>query len=333
MKFLNQLDLENLINNQVEESLYLDYKAADALQKEERKKIELTKDVSAFANSDGGTIIYGIKEFSESSKKHLPEKIDPLERKTINKEWIEQVINSGISPRIYGIIITPIIIDNEHDKVVYVVEIPKSNLGHQALDKKYYKRFNFESQAMFDYEIRDIMNRNKFPEINLKLTIIQETMEITKSSLLDSFKPTPFENKKEYRVNNTLIVKVNNVGKLFASYVNCYLDIPASLLDESSYKYYESYNKDGVLYKKLFCKNIIREIKEVKLVLNNYHNEYWPSRYDPILPGTSFVLDRIQLNENLREQNEVIFFKIYADNSPEITGEVNLADVPKVIKS
>jgi hypothetical protein len=34
----------------------------------------------------GGTIIYGIKEFDDIDKRHLPEKIDPINRTDISKE-------------------------------------------------------------------------------------------------------------------------------------------------------------------------------------------------------------------------------------------------------
>ena len=140
MKIQDISDIENLILNQVEENVHLDYKAADALQKTAGIKKEVSKDISAFANSDGGIVIYGVKEFTESAKKHLPEKIDPIDRNLISKEWLEQVINSNISPRIDGIKITPISIHTVKDKVVYVVEIPKSNTAHQAGDQRYYKK-------------------------------------------------------------------------------------------------------------------------------------------------------------------------------------------------
>ncbi len=88
--------IQSYIKNQVEESINLDYKAADALQKTDGKKREISKDVSAMANSAGGVIIYGVKEFNQSDKRHLPEKIDPVNRTDISKEWLEQVINSNI---------------------------------------------------------------------------------------------------------------------------------------------------------------------------------------------------------------------------------------------
>jgi hypothetical protein len=46
-------DLQTLILNGTQESIELDYKACDALAQTEGKKNELSKDVSAFANSAG----------------------------------------------------------------------------------------------------------------------------------------------------------------------------------------------------------------------------------------------------------------------------------------
>ena len=149
--------LNSLIENKVEENLNLDYKAAASLDKQNNKTTEISKDVSALANSDGGILIYGIKE--NNVNKHLPERIDPINRKDFTKEWLEQIIQDKIRPRISEFKINPIEINNE--QVVYIVEVEKSNTAHQAFDKKYYKRFNFQSTAMYDYEIRDILNRNK----------------------------------------------------------------------------------------------------------------------------------------------------------------------------
>lgn len=152
--------IEELISTGVEENLNLDYKAADALAKTDGKKAEISKDVSAFANSGGGIIIYGVQEFTELAKRHLPEKINPIDRTVISKEWLEQVINSNMSPKINGLKIYPVTIGNvENNEVVYVVDIPQSNTAHQAKDKRYYRRYNFESVQMDDYEIKDIINR------------------------------------------------------------------------------------------------------------------------------------------------------------------------------
>lgn len=155
-------DIKSLITNEVEENVHLDYKAAGALAKEDKKRMEITKDVSAFANSDGGIIIYGVLE-----KDHRPDKITPVDGRTYTKEWLENVIQL-IQPRIEGITIYPIRIDNLENSV-YIVKIPRSdNAPHMAKDKKYYKRFNFKSEPMEDYEIKDLYNRVYTPNLKIE---------------------------------------------------------------------------------------------------------------------------------------------------------------------
>ena len=58
--------IQQLIRDSVEESLSIEYKSAGALGKSDTKKTEITKDVSAFANSTGGVLIYGIAEFQDA---------------------------------------------------------------------------------------------------------------------------------------------------------------------------------------------------------------------------------------------------------------------------
>jgi len=52
--------IQNFIKSEIEESLTLEYKSGEALEKTEHKKREITKDVSAMANSAGGLLIYGL---------------------------------------------------------------------------------------------------------------------------------------------------------------------------------------------------------------------------------------------------------------------------------
>ena len=96
--------LQNFITSEIEESLTLEYKAAEALDRNDTKKKEITKDVSAMANSAGGMIVYGISEFSDLEKRHLPERITPVDRRNYPREWVEQIIQA-IRPRIDGIVI------------------------------------------------------------------------------------------------------------------------------------------------------------------------------------------------------------------------------------
>lgn len=156
-------DIYDLIRNEVEENIHLDYKEARALGKDDTKKADITKDVSSFANADGGIIVYGVAE-----EDHKPKVIIPIDGKTFTKEWLENIIQQ-IQPRIDGVKIFPIRIDSDIEKSIYVVQIPRSaNAPHMARDHRYYKRINFQSVPMEDYEVKDTYNRVTPPDLVVK---------------------------------------------------------------------------------------------------------------------------------------------------------------------
>lgn len=155
-------DILSLIHNKVGEGTRLEYKACDALGKTDGVKKEISRDVSAFANSAGGTIIYGVTENSA----HEPEKIDSgFDPSDISGEWLEQVINSIIERRINGVIINPVALSKTNPgKVLYVVYIPESKLApHMAADDRFYRRFNFQRIRMKEYEVRNLMRQEHYP--------------------------------------------------------------------------------------------------------------------------------------------------------------------------
>lgn len=98
---------------------------------------------------------------STASKKqgHLPIKLDEgVPDDSVTREWLENVLTSGISPTIPDLRILQI--PGNTGRSYYAVGIPKSYSGpHQAPSKRYYKRYNFKSAPMDDYEIRDIQAR------------------------------------------------------------------------------------------------------------------------------------------------------------------------------
>jgi hypothetical protein len=152
-------DLLALIRDEVQESLTLDYKRSAALGKGNTERNNLSKDVSAFANSEGGMLIYGMEEDG-----HVPTAIDAgVDRALITKEWLESVIKTNIHPTIDRTLIKQVPLPSKStNAVAYVLEIGQANsrAPHQAFDHRYYKRFNFESTPMEDYEVRDLMRRS-----------------------------------------------------------------------------------------------------------------------------------------------------------------------------
>jgi len=156
--------VQKLVTDDVQEDIHLDYKHGLACAK--AKAAEISKDVSAFSNSDGGFLIYGVEE-----KDQHPVGIAGVANVEMTRERLEQIVNSNISPKIDGVIIRPI--PNGPDETIFVVRIPQSfRAPHQARDKKYYKRYNFESVPMEDYEIQDVRGRQRrlLPLVNVDLS-------------------------------------------------------------------------------------------------------------------------------------------------------------------
>lgn len=329
MKEYSKQYLEDLINNQVEENIQLEYKSSEALHNSPQKKKEISKDVSAMANSAGGKIIYGLKEFDEKSKRHLPKKITPILRENISKEWLEQVINSNIQPKISGLLITPINISN--NEVVFVVIIPQSNTVHQALDKRYYKRYNFESVAMENYEIKDILNRQRHPDIIIEFEIERTTYEKSKHPLTIPNSFTDLNAKKEMITDTLINIYFKNVGKVFAKYINGYVFLPYNICKEKKHINEENTTRmNDETYIKHYCENTIRDVVDVF----GGRVKYGSSRYDPLLPGLRLKSKSILLiNENYPSIDKTIYWELNADNAEIKKGSISTKNISFSIRS
>ncbi|MGI8642364.1 MAG: AlbA family DNA-binding domain-containing protein [Pyrinomonadaceae bacterium] len=290
----SEAKIQNFITGEIEESLTLEYKSAEALDRSDFKKKEITKDVSAMANAAGGLLIYGISEFSNLNERHLPEKITPVDRTKFPREWVEQIIQA-IRPRIDGIVIHSVSLSSGENDVVYIVEIPQSNTAHQASDHRYYKRFNFQAVPMEDYEVRDVMFREQTPDIVLNFLI-----EITS-----------LENRTFYN----LIIQARNVGSAFAQYVACLLDIPVAILHDIKNKINI---KDGGRFYRHRLFNLNQEFGD-----ENFKASF------PLLRNMAMSW-KIPLKEDFAEfdRNALeIKWIVYADNALPKEGKVNFSEI------
>ncbi|OAK66913.1 hypothetical protein A3K87_05045 [Variovorax paradoxus] len=92
-------DILRLIESAQSETDLLDYKRGEALGRQNDQRDALMKEVLGFANSGGGTLIYGVATFADRARKHLPERLAPVTDATVTVEWIQQMINSNSAPR------------------------------------------------------------------------------------------------------------------------------------------------------------------------------------------------------------------------------------------
>lgn len=194
-------DIQSLIDNEVEESVYLDFKQAEALdisnKKSDKVKEDIVKDVTAFANSDGGVIVYGVKE-----EKNKANQITPVDGNKCNTDRLTQIINTA-RPTIEKIEIFPIRIGGDISNSIYVVKIPRSlRAPHMSKDHKYYKRHNCISTVMEEYEVRDTFGRTVKPE----LSIFDATFEKLELQTLERLYD------QEFRID----IKIKNIGRVIA---------------------------------------------------------------------------------------------------------------------
>jgi predicted HTH transcriptional regulator len=175
-------DLQRLIDDSAEESINLEFKSAEALESKDHNKKEIAKDVSAFANSDGGIIIYGIKE-----QNHKAHSLTFIDGHRITKEWLEQVINSNIQQRIDGLLIFPIRRNQNIKETIYVVKIPASKSApHMTTEKKFYRRYNFESVYMEEYEVRRAYNQRSKTDLEIMEPLVEKKEYSSRASQINS---------------------------------------------------------------------------------------------------------------------------------------------------
>lgn len=320
----DEAKLLQYITDGIEESLNLDYKAAASLDRKGNKKKEITKDVSAMANSEGGIIIYGIAEYQDKENSHLPEKLDPVDRTQFSKEWLEHIINT-ISPKIDGVRIYPVNLSSGSNDVAYVVDIPQSNTAHQARDYRYYMRYNFESVPMEDYYVRDVMGRGQHPKIELEFEFLLST------SIFER------DNEVIRQMTDTYLrVSAVNRGSVYANYVNAYFTIPKYILPIPERLFGEQPSAEDYYTVELrqehetkYEDNTVREVIGTESIGMSIQARYGSARYDPILPER-WHRWFIDVRKDIRTTNLtdlVLDWAVFADNTPKLIGKRFLTDI------
>ena len=301
-------DLQRLIDNEVEESTILEYKSSFAVQNPKWRE-ELAKDISAMANSNGGSIVFGIKQKDIGNGNAIAHRLTPIPSSEMTKDKLSQLLSSNIQPIINNLEIT--YISESQEGGYFIVEIPQSNTAHQnRLTHIYYKRRNATVEAMEDYEIRDIMNRNKTPIIDLEFQLIKTTVSVIEKNY--NFFPTRgIQENKSQRIDYRLKYRPFNNGQILAKYINYFVYIPSDIVVDK-----EDLDMEGD-YCIVFGDNTTRDLVDISVG----QRKYGPVRYDPILPGIygsshgiDLCFDNVDIN-NL----PCIKYEMHADNAPSRT--------------
>lgn len=158
---LEEADIQFLINNDVRESVQLEFKQALDTSNEAKKM--LCRQVSALANSQGGYLIVGVTEDDgvADAINGIPKTVDS----TKTEEWVEQVLNSNITQRVAPLVMKVIDIETDPDNMVLVIHVPLSprapHMVTFGVENRYYVRHNTQTSRAEEYEVRDIFVRSE----------------------------------------------------------------------------------------------------------------------------------------------------------------------------
>lgn len=126
MKNIKKADLQALIDNQVFENRELEYKdySFEGGKLPDKQRDKFMKEIAAFANTNGGTIIIGMQE----DENRLPTKLSGAGMGLGDFDgWLssfKQMVLSRIRPHLHGIECVPVVL--EDNNIAIVISIPKS---------------------------------------------------------------------------------------------------------------------------------------------------------------------------------------------------------------
>ena len=157
-------DVQRLIDDEERESVTLDYKQADRRWNHTAKE-KIAKHISAFANSEGGILIFGVQ--CDEDDKDKPVAISGLHPQN-GVEDLDRIITAAIRPEIHGLARKKIS-DSEHS--VLLVYIPASDgAPHQSMKhKQYFHRSGAQSIAMEHYLVQRYFGRHFYPLLHIEV--------------------------------------------------------------------------------------------------------------------------------------------------------------------
>jgi hypothetical protein len=157
-----------------EETLRLEFKSGALFEKPESSWIsDISREVSAFASTEGGVLVLGVKE-EKQAKARVAGAVDGVP--DLGRDLLQRKIEGNVFPYLPGIRVHRIPITSSQERVVFVVEVPQGTTAHQAYDRKYYGRSEVQAVPLPDHEIRVRMTRGHVARASLMFRLLRVTL-------------------------------------------------------------------------------------------------------------------------------------------------------------
>jgi hypothetical protein len=113
-------DLQALIDNQVRESLYIEYKSEAFDKRDDKKRLQFLGSISGFANAAGGDLLVGVEAINA-----LPMALPGLDPADVDSEIlrIRQVVGTSIEPQL---VLHFQAISLQNGRSVLIIRVPQS---------------------------------------------------------------------------------------------------------------------------------------------------------------------------------------------------------------
>jgi hypothetical protein len=159
---VSESDLQGLINNSVFEGKRLEYKQELPRTRGDRKA--LAQEASSFANTQGGDLIYGIKEDEDSGE---PVEFHDLDISDVDEEVgrLDSILRDGITPRIPGYQVKTIELGgDEHVVIIRVRESFRS--PHRVTLGGHDKFYARSSNGKYPLDVEELRREFLLSETN-----------------------------------------------------------------------------------------------------------------------------------------------------------------------
>ncbi len=296
----------------------------------------LSKEISAFANAEGGTIAIGIQENRGRPRiaVDLDEGVDPNE---FSLEQLQHVVDFSVRPRLAGIRCHTVPLSGKNGRVAYVISVPKGETAYQASNCVYYTRNGFRNEPMLDHLVRLLMFRGSTATARLEIG----NCDILPKDQMDQYRfDVVVVNTGKQTIEDLLLsitISLNNDEvQLWAP--TMFVDSEEAIRDElksvesmleigetlDEYKKHEMLQGPGIPFQngdELRC-----SFRRIMQLLYHVDSRKIFPQDRLIFPGGKWLIECVPHDVPLYEYQPKLHWTIYLDNAPPCSGEIDLGE-------